>query len=95
MEAGYAVSGAGVHVRAVAIDSLVSSPGRRILRHQTAITHAGDVFTPLENYKDRASGVTWQQNAQIVYNLANSLAKQAGVPYNNAAGSPGNVAIPP
>jgi Carboxypeptidase regulatory-like domain len=46
----------------------------------------GDVYTPLENYKDPASGVTWQQNAQIVYNLANSLAKQAGVPYNNAAG---------
>ncbi len=45
----------------------------------------GDVYTPLENYKDPASGVTWQQNAQIVYNLANSLAKQAGVPYNNAA----------
>jgi len=41
MEAGYAVSGAGVHVRAVAIDYLVSSPGGRILRHQTAITHAG------------------------------------------------------
>jgi len=55
----------------------------------------GDVFKPLENYRDPASGVTWQQNAQIVYNLANSLAKQAGVPYNNAAGSPGNVAIPP
>ena len=46
----------------------------------------GDVYTPLENYKDPASGVTWQQNAQIVYNLANSLAKGAGVPYNNAAG---------
>ena len=45
----------------------------------------GDVYTPLENYKDPASGVTWQQNAQIVYNLANSLAKGAGVPYNNAA----------
>jgi hypothetical protein len=45
----------------------------------------GDVFTPLENYKDPASGVTWQENAQIVYNVANSLAKQAGVPYNNAA----------
>ncbi len=46
----------------------------------------GDVYTPLENYKDPASGVTWQQNAQIVYNLANTLAKGAGVPYNNAAG---------
>ena len=45
----------------------------------------GDVYTPLENYKDPGSGVTWQQNAQIVYNLANSLAQQAGVPYNNAA----------
>ena len=45
----------------------------------------GDVYTPLENYKDPASGVTWQQNAQIVYNLANTLAKAAGVPYNNAA----------
>jgi hypothetical protein len=45
----------------------------------------GDVYTPLENYKDPASGVTWQQNAQIVYNLANSLARGAGVPYNNAA----------
>jgi hypothetical protein len=46
----------------------------------------GDVFTPLENYKDPASGVTWQQNATTVYNLANSLAKQNGVPYNAAAG---------
>lgn len=45
----------------------------------------GDVFTPLENYKDPKSGVTWQQNAQIVYNLANSLAKQNGLPYNAAA----------
>jgi hypothetical protein len=45
----------------------------------------GDVYTPLENYKDPGSGVTWQQNAQTVYNLANSLAKAAGVPYNNAA----------
>ena len=27
----------------------------------------GDVYTPLENYKDPASGVTWRQNAQIVY----------------------------
>ncbi len=46
----------------------------------------GDVFTPLENYKDPASGITWQQNAMTVYNLANYLAKGAGVPYNNAAG---------
>ncbi|HTS51538.1 MAG TPA: carboxypeptidase-like regulatory domain-containing protein [Bryobacteraceae bacterium] len=45
----------------------------------------GDVYTPLENYKDPASGVTWQRNAQIVYNLANTLANGAGVPYNNAA----------
>ena len=45
----------------------------------------GDVYTPLENYKDPGSGVTWQQNAQIVYNLANSLAQKAGLPYNNAA----------
>ncbi len=45
----------------------------------------GDVFTPLENYKDPGSGITWQQNAQTVYNLANSLARSAGVPYNNAA----------
>ncbi len=45
----------------------------------------GDVYTPLENYKDPGSGVTWQQNAQTVYNLANSLAHQAGIPYNNAA----------
>jgi hypothetical protein len=45
----------------------------------------GDVYTPLENYKDPGSGITWQQNAQTVYNLANSLAKTAGVPYNNAA----------
>src|ERR1700685_4141607 len=45
----------------------------------------GDVYTPLENYKDPGSGITWQQNAQTVYNLANSLAKSAGVPYNNAA----------
>ncbi len=45
----------------------------------------GDVYTPLENYKDPGSGVTWQQNAQMVYNLANTLAKGAGVPYNNAA----------
>ena len=45
----------------------------------------GDVYTPLENYKDPASGVTWQQNAQIVYNLANSLAQKAGLTYNNAA----------
>ena len=29
----------------------------------------GDVYTPLENYKDPKSGVTWQQNAQQVYNL--------------------------
>jgi len=45
----------------------------------------GDVYTPLENYKDPGSGVTWQQNAQIVYNLANTLARGAGLPYNNAA----------
>ncbi len=45
----------------------------------------GDVYTPLENYRDPASGITWQQNAMQVYNLANSLAKSAGVPYNNAA----------
>ncbi|HTA45982.1 MAG TPA: TonB-dependent receptor [Bryobacteraceae bacterium] len=45
----------------------------------------GDVFTPLEEYKDPASGVTWQQNATTVYNLANSLARQAGLPYNAAA----------
>ncbi len=45
----------------------------------------GDVYTPDENYKDPASGITWQQNATTVYNLANTLAKQAGVPYNNAA----------
>jgi hypothetical protein len=45
----------------------------------------GDVYTPLENYKDPGSGITWQQNAQTVYNLANYLAKAAGVPYNNAA----------
>src|SRR5258708_9825032 len=46
----------------------------------------GDVYTPLENYKDPTSGVTWQQNAQIVYNLYSSLAKQSGLSYN-AAGS--------
>ena len=45
----------------------------------------GDVYTPDENYKDPGSGITWQQNAQTVYNLANSLARSAGVPYNNAA----------
>jgi hypothetical protein len=45
----------------------------------------GDVYTPLENYKDPGSGVTWQQNAQVVYNLANTLAQKAGLPYNNAA----------
>jgi hypothetical protein len=45
----------------------------------------GDVFTPDENYKDPGSGITWQQNAQTVYNLANSLARSAGVFYNNAA----------
>jgi len=45
----------------------------------------GDVYTPLENYKDPGSGITWQQNAQTVYNLANTLAKGAGVSYNNAA----------
>ena len=45
----------------------------------------GDVFTPLENFKDPKSGITWQQNAQIVYNLANSLAKKLGLPYNAAA----------
>ena len=45
----------------------------------------GDVFTPLENYTDPKSGVTWTQNANTVYNLANSLAKQNGVPYNAAA----------
>jgi hypothetical protein len=45
----------------------------------------GDVYTPDENYKDPGSGITWQQNAQIVYNLANSLAHSAGVSYNNAA----------
>ena len=44
----------------------------------------GDVYTPLENYRDPASEVTWQQNAQIVYNLANSLAKASGTSYNNA-----------
>jgi len=45
----------------------------------------GDIYTPLENYKDPASGVTWQQNAMVVYNLANSLAHAAGLSYNNAA----------
>ena len=35
----------------------------------------GDVYTPHENYKDPGSGITWQQNAQTVYNLANTLAK--------------------
>ena len=45
----------------------------------------GDVYTPDENYKDPGSGITWQQNAMTVYNLANTLAKSAGVPYNNAA----------
>jgi hypothetical protein len=40
----------------------------------------GDVYTPDENYKDPGSGITWQQNAQTVYNLANSLARSAGVP---------------
>lgn len=45
----------------------------------------GDVFTPLENYKDPASGITWQQNANTVYTLANTLAKQNGLPYNAAA----------
>ena len=45
----------------------------------------GDVLTPLEKYMDPSSGVTWQQNAQIVYNLANSLAQKMGVPYNSAA----------
>ena len=45
----------------------------------------GDVYTPDENYKDPGSGITWQQNAQTVYNLANSLARGAGVAYNNAA----------
>ena len=45
----------------------------------------GDVRAPAENYKDPGSGITWQQNAMTVYNLANSLAKSAGVPYNNAA----------
>jgi hypothetical protein len=45
----------------------------------------GDVYTPLENYKDPGSGITWQQNAQTVYNLANSLAAGLGLPYNNAA----------
>ena len=37
----------------------------------------GDVYTPLENYKDPGSGITWQQNAQTVYNLANTLAQSA------------------
>ena len=32
----------------------------------------GDVYTPLENYKDSKSGITWQQNAQQVYNLFSS-----------------------
>jgi len=45
----------------------------------------GDVYTPLENYKDPASGITWQQNAQTVYNLGNQLASAAGLPYSNAA----------
>jgi hypothetical protein len=43
----------------------------------------GDVMTPLEKYKDPKSGVTWQQNAQIVYDLANSLAQKMGVSYND------------
>ncbi len=46
----------------------------------------GDVYTPLENYKDPGSGITWQQNAQQVYNVFSSLAKQYGVPYNAASG---------
>jgi hypothetical protein len=44
----------------------------------------GDVFTPLERYKDPGSGVTWEQNAKIVYDLANRLAKQKGLSYNAA-----------
>lgn len=44
----------------------------------------GDVYTPLENYKDPKSGITWQQNATQVYNLFNSLSQQAGVTPNNA-----------
>jgi len=47
----------------------------------------GDVYTPLENYRDPASGVTWQQNASVVYGVANSLAKTLGLSYNNAAAS--------
>jgi hypothetical protein len=45
----------------------------------------GDVYTPDENYKDPGSGITWQQNAMTVYNLANHLAAGLGLPYNNAA----------
>jgi hypothetical protein len=45
----------------------------------------GDVYTPLENYKDPGSGITWQQNAMTVYSLANKLAAGLGLPYNNAA----------
>jgi len=45
----------------------------------------GDVYMPLENYKDPGSGITWQQNAMTVYNLANRLAAGLGLPYNNAA----------
>ncbi len=46
----------------------------------------GDVYTPLEKFKDPKSGITWQQNAMQVYNLFNSLAKGAGVPANAATG---------
>jgi hypothetical protein len=50
----------------------------------------GDVFTPLENYKDPKSGVTWQQNAMQVYNLFNGLAKSAGIPPNSATAAIAN-----
>jgi hypothetical protein len=50
----------------------------------------GDVYTPLENYKDPKSGITWQQNAMQVYNLFNSLAKAAGLPANSATGAVAN-----
>lgn len=52
----------------------------------------GDIYTPLENYKDPASGITWQQNAQTVYNLYSNLATQMGLPYN-AAGATVSAAV--
>ncbi len=44
----------------------------------------GDVYTPLENFKDTASGETWLQSMTALRQTYNGLSAQAGYPGQNA-----------